>query len=157
MVRSSQSATLHWEYAKCMQELEEQALKEESKSWHDFLSAHQAILLHALQSLKENLTTSYHILLGQSPLSSPSALPTRTSPSEEQPSAATSPRPVPMWSPRPKRCIPHQSCRKAHLQMRLSLRPQKKDHPAPKGGSLQAGSPHSNPVGQKLSVKNLTS
>ena len=64
VVRSSQSATIHWEHAKLMQELEEQALKEESRSQHDFLSACQASLLHALQSLKENLTTSYHVLLG---------------------------------------------------------------------------------------------
>ena len=47
-----------------MQELEEQAVREESKSHHDFLSACQAILHHAPQSLKENLTTSYHIFLG---------------------------------------------------------------------------------------------
>ena len=64
VVRSSWSATIHWEHAKLMQELEEQALKEESRSWHDFLSTCQAVLLHALQSLKENLTTSYYILLG---------------------------------------------------------------------------------------------
>ena len=64
IVRSSWSATLHWEHAKLMQELEEQALKEQSKSQHDFLSACQAILCHGLQSLKENLTTSYHVLLG---------------------------------------------------------------------------------------------
>ena len=63
-VRYSQSATLHREHVKLMQELEEQAIREESKSHHDFLSACQAILRHALQSLKENLTTFYHILLG---------------------------------------------------------------------------------------------
>ena len=86
-----------------MQELEEQAIREESKSHHNFLSACQAILHHAPQSLKENLTTSYHILLGQLPLSSPSAPPTRTSPVEEQPSMAASHRLVPKWSPWPKR------------------------------------------------------
>ena len=64
IVRSSRSATLHREHVKLMQELEEQAIREESKSQHDFLSACQAILHHALQSLKENLTTSYHVLLG---------------------------------------------------------------------------------------------
>ena len=63
-VRSSQSSTLHREHVRLMQELEEQAIREESKSHHDFLSACQAILHHALQPLKENLTTSYHILLG---------------------------------------------------------------------------------------------
>ena len=105
-MRSSQSATLHREHVRLMQELEEQAIREESKGHHDFLSTCQAILCHALPSLKENLTTSYHILLGQSPLSSPSAPPARTSPVEEQPSAATSPRPVPKQSPWPKRWHP---------------------------------------------------
>ena len=63
-VRSSQSTVLHREHVRLMQELEEQAIREESKSHHDFLSTCQAILHHALQPLKENLTTSYHVLLG---------------------------------------------------------------------------------------------
>ena len=63
-MRYSQSVTLHREHVKLMQELEEQAIREESKSHHDFLYTCQAILHHAPQSLKENLTTSYHILLG---------------------------------------------------------------------------------------------
>ena len=91
-----------------MQELEEQAIREESKSHHDFLFTYQAILLHALQSLKENLTTSYHILLGQLPLSSLLAPPARTSPAEEQTSVATSPRPAPKQSLWPKRQHPLQ-------------------------------------------------
>ena len=53
VVRSSRSETLHREYVRLMQELEEQAIREESKSHHDFLSACQAILHHAPQSLKE--------------------------------------------------------------------------------------------------------
>ena len=63
-MRSSESATLHREHVRLMQELEEQAIREESKSHHDFLSTCQAILRYAMQPLKENLTTSYHILLG---------------------------------------------------------------------------------------------
>ena len=63
-MRSSKSATLHREHVKLMHELEERAIKEEGKSHHNFLSTCQAILLHALQPLMENLTTSYHILLG---------------------------------------------------------------------------------------------
>ena len=62
--RSTQSARLHREHVKHMHELEEQALREANKSHHDFLSACQAILCHAPQPLKENLSTSYHILLG---------------------------------------------------------------------------------------------
>ena len=86
-----------------MYELEEWAIREESKSRHDFLSACQAILLHAPQPLKENLTTSYHILLGWSPSSSRSAPLTRTLQAEEQPFAVASPRPEPKQSPWPKR------------------------------------------------------
>ena len=63
-LRSSQSMALHREHMRLMQELEEQALKEESKSHHDFLSACQAALYHTLQPIRENLATSYHILLG---------------------------------------------------------------------------------------------
>ena len=63
-VKSSQSATLHREHVRIMQGLEEQAIREESKSHHDFLSACQAVLHHAPQPLKENLTASYHVLLG---------------------------------------------------------------------------------------------
>ena len=63
-VRSTQSAKLHREHVKHMHELEEQALREENKSCHDFLSACQAVLGHAPQPLKDNLSTSYHVLLG---------------------------------------------------------------------------------------------
>ena len=101
-MRSSQSVKLHREHVRLMQELEEQAIREESKSHHDFLPACQAILHHALQPLKENLTTSYHVLLGQSPPSPPSAPPTRTPPAEEQLSAAAFPRSVPKQSPMAK-------------------------------------------------------
>ena len=63
-MRSSKSATLNREHVKLMHELEERAIRKERKGRHDFLSACQAILLHALQPFKESLTTSYHILLG---------------------------------------------------------------------------------------------
>ena len=63
--KSLQCATLHREHAKHMHKLEEQALDAENKSCQDFLFAHQAVLHHAPQSLKENLHSSYHILLGQ--------------------------------------------------------------------------------------------
>ena len=63
--KSLQCATLHREHARDMDELEERALDVENKSCQDFLLAHQAILCYALQSLKGNLHSSYHILLGQ--------------------------------------------------------------------------------------------
>ena len=62
--RSTRCATLCREHVKHMHQLEKRALREENKSCQDFLSACQAILHHALQPLKENLSTSYHILLG---------------------------------------------------------------------------------------------
>ena len=105
-VRSTQSARLHREHVKHMHELEEQALREENKSQHDFLSTCQAILCHALQPVKENLSTSYHILLGWLPSSLWSVPFARTPQAEEQPSATASPRPEPKWSPQPKRWHP---------------------------------------------------
>ena len=63
-LRSSQMAALHREHVRVMQELEKQALREESKSCHDFLSTYQTALHHSPQPLKENLATSYHSLLG---------------------------------------------------------------------------------------------
>ena len=64
--KSLQCATLHREHAEHMCELEGWALEVENKSHEDFLSTHQAVLCHASQSLKENLHSSYNILLGQS-------------------------------------------------------------------------------------------
>ena len=102
-LRSSQSMALHREHMRLMQELEEQALGEESKSHHNFLSTCQVALYHTLQPLRENLATSYHVLLGQSPLSSPSVPSTKTLLVEEQPPAAAPPTPMSKQSPRLKR------------------------------------------------------
>ena len=46
-LRSSQLVALHREQIRLMQELEEQALREESKSHHDFLSTYQTALHHS--------------------------------------------------------------------------------------------------------------
>ena len=67
--RSTWSTILHREHVEYMHQLEEQALSEETKSCCDFLSACQAVLCHAPQPLKDNLSTSYHLLLGQLPSS----------------------------------------------------------------------------------------
>ena len=64
--QSLHCATLHREHVKYMSELEEQALEAENRSQQDFLSAHLAILCHAPPSLKEDLHSSYNILLGNS-------------------------------------------------------------------------------------------
>ena len=105
-LRLSQSAGLHREHMRLMQELEEQALREESKSHHNFLSTCQAALHHTPQPLRENLATCYHILLGQSPPSPPSVMPARTPLLEEQPPMVAPPTPMPKQSPRLKRQLP---------------------------------------------------
>ena len=101
--KSLQCATLCSEHTRHMHELEKQALDAENKSCQDFLLAHQAILCHASQSLKENLHSSYHILLGQLSSSFQSILSARAPQAEGQPPTITSPRPEPKWSPWPKR------------------------------------------------------
>ena len=74
--QSLHCTTLCGEHVKYMSELEEQALEAENRSRQDFLSAYLAILCHAPPSLKEDLHSSYNILLwnSSSPLQSiPSA------------------------------------------------------------------------------------
>ena len=105
-VRSTRSAKLHREHVENMHELEEQALREENKSCQDFLSTCQTILHHAPQPLKENLSTSYQVLLGCLPSSLQYVPFAKTPQADEQPSAATFPRPEPKQSPWPKRQHP---------------------------------------------------
>ena len=102
----SQAVMLHEEHGKYMQGLEEQALGEESRSHHNFLSSCQVALCHSPQLLRGALATSYHILLGQAPLSPPPILPQKTPPVEEQPPTVAPPTPMPKQSPRPKRQHP---------------------------------------------------
>ena len=49
-----------------MQELEARALRAENKSCRDFLIVHQAVLHQAPQMLKDDLHSSYSLLLGPS-------------------------------------------------------------------------------------------
>ena len=63
---SLKSTKLHWKHMEHMQELEMHALKAENKSCQHFLVAHQAVLHQAPPSLKENLHSSYSLLLGPS-------------------------------------------------------------------------------------------
>ena len=102
----SQAVMFHKEHRKYIQDLEEQAFREESRSHNNFLSACQVALYHSSQLLKGTLATSYHILLGQTPPSPPLILPQKIPPTEEQPTTAASPTPVPKQSPRPKRQHP---------------------------------------------------
>ena len=93
--KSLQCAALHKEHAKYMHKLEEWALDAENKSCQDFLSAHQAILCHVPQSLKGDLHSSYHILVGQSSSSLQSVPFARVPQAQGQPPATTSPKPEP--------------------------------------------------------------
>ena len=92
----------HKEHGKYIQDLEEEAYGEESRSRNDFLSTCQVILYHSPQPLKGALATSYHILLGQTPPLPPLTLPQKIPPMEEQPTTAASPTPAPKQSSRPK-------------------------------------------------------
>ena len=101
--KSLQCAVDHSEHARLIHELERWALDAENKSHQDFLLAHQSALCHAPQSLKENLHSSYHILLGQSSSSFWCILSARAPQTGRQPPAITSPKQEPKRSPLPKR------------------------------------------------------
>ena len=61
---SLQCAMLHQDHMEHMQELEACALMVENKSHRDFLIAHQVVLHQAPQILKDDLHSSYSLLLG---------------------------------------------------------------------------------------------
>ena len=61
---SLQCAMLHQEHTEHMWELEACTLMAENKSCQDFLIVHQAVLHQALQTLKDDLHSSYSLLLG---------------------------------------------------------------------------------------------
>ena len=104
--RASQAKLLQQQHGKIMQNLEEQAIQEESRCQSDFLSTSQATVYTSPVELKGMLVASYHVLLGQAPMSQPFALLQRTSSVKEQPAPAASPPLVPKQSPRPKRWHP---------------------------------------------------
>ena len=89
-LKVSQAVMFHKEHGNYMQDLEEQAMGEESRSDNDFFSACQVILYNSPTQLKGALATSYHLLLGQTPPLPPLILP-QISPMEEQPTAAAFP------------------------------------------------------------------
>ena len=114
-LRLSQSVTLNREHMRLIQELEEQSLEKESKSHHDFLAACQATLYHTLQPLRENLTTFYHVLLGQSPLSPPTVLPAKAPPHGRTATHGCPPLQYPNGLQGKKGDFLHQICRGAYL------------------------------------------
>ena len=129
------------DHAKLMHELERQALEVENKSCQDFLLAHQTALSHAPQSLKEDLHSSYQILLGQSSSSWQCILPARVPQTDGQPPAIISPKQEPKWSPPAKRWHSMTEAQGIHLQMRIPLWPHRKDRQALKFRRWLTGSP----------------
>ena len=101
--QSLQCAMLHQEHMEHMQELEVCTLKVENKSCQDFLLAHQAVLHQAPQSLKEDLHSSYSLLLGPSSSSHRSIMLTPAPQVEGWPLSTISLKPEPKQSPPPKR------------------------------------------------------
>ena len=100
---SLQCATLCREHMENMWGLETCALKAENKSHQDFLLAHQAVLHQAPQSLKEDLHSSYSLLLGPSLSSHQSITLTPMPKVGGWPLSTISPKQEPKWSPPPKR------------------------------------------------------
>ena len=100
---SLKSAMLHQEHMEHMQELKTHALKVEIKSHQHFLVAHQAVLHQARPSLKENLHSSYSLLLGPSLSSHQPHTLTPTPQVEGQPLSSISLKLEPKRSPPPKR------------------------------------------------------
>ena len=66
---TSQTKSLYRQHAKTIWDLEEQVIQEEGRSQTDFLSTCQAALHASPVELKGMLVASYHILLGQVPMS----------------------------------------------------------------------------------------
>ena len=104
--RVSQAESFQREHGNIIWDLEEQAIGEEGRSQAEFLSTCQVTLYTTPPELKSILATTYHILLGQTPLLPPLAPPQRTSPVEDQPTSIALPTPVPKQSPRLKRWHP---------------------------------------------------
>ena len=102
-LRISKSIVFHKEHGKYMQDLEEHAFEDESRSHHDLLYTCQAALSHTPQLLRGAMVTSYHLLLGQAPPFPPSILPQKATLVEEQPPMAAPLAPMPKQSPRLKR------------------------------------------------------
>ena len=102
-MKSLHTTTLWREHAKYMSELEERALEAENRSRQDFLSAHLAVLCHAPPSLKEDLHSSYNILLGNSSSSLQSIPSARVPQAQGQPPVTTSPKSEPTQSPQSKK------------------------------------------------------
>ena len=101
--QSLQCAMLCWEHTEHMWELEACALRAENKSCQDFLLAHQAVLHQALETLKEDLHSSYSLLLGPSSSSRQSIMLASAPQAEGWPLSTIPLKPEPKQSSPPKR------------------------------------------------------
>ena len=79
---ASQADSLQWRHAKTIQHLEEQVIQGEGKSQIDFLSTCQATIQASPVELQGTRVASYHILMGQAPMSHPFTLSQGASPTE---------------------------------------------------------------------------
>ena len=103
---ASQAESLHRQHAKVIKHLEEQVIQEEGKSQIDFLSTCQAALNASHVELRCALVASFHILMGQTPMSHPFSLSQGASPAMQPSASAAPPALVPEHCPRPKRQLP---------------------------------------------------
>ena len=154
--RVTQAALFHKEHGNYMQDLEEQAIGEESRSHNDFLSACQIVLYNSPPELKGTLATSYHILLGQTSLLPPLIPPQKISPVEEQPTTAALSTPVPKQSPRPKRWHPSPDPVESMPMDGTTSKVILGGPPAPRGKRPLPGSKHSSQAMPRHLAETLT-
>ena len=98
---ASQAGSLQQSHAKSVQHLEEQAIKEESKSQLNFPSTCQAALQASPLKLHGMLVASYHVLLGHVLMSHPFSHSQGASPSKQVSDPGIPSPPVPEHSHRP--------------------------------------------------------
>ena len=154
--RASQAKLLQRQIGKIMQDLEEQVIWEESRCQSDFLSACQAALHASPAELKGMLVASYHVLLGQAPMSHPFTLLQRTSPVEEQSAPAVPPVQVPKQSTRPKRQHPSPDLVESMPLGGTTSKTTLEGPPAPNGKRSDLGTRCSSQAMQKHSAGTLT-
>ena len=137
---SLKSTMLCQEHMEHTQELEMHALKAKNKSHQHFLVAHQAVLHQALPLLKENLHSSYSLLLGPL-LSSHQPLTLTPAPQvERQPLSTISNRNHKGLLPQRGDIHPWMP-RKTCQWMRISPQIHRRNHQTPRKGGQLTGLP----------------
>ena len=103
VAQTFQCAMLRQEHMEHIRELEACTLRAENKSCRDFLIVHQAVLHQAPQTLKEDLHSSYSLLLGPLSSSCQSLMLTPAPQAEGWPLSTIPLKPEPKQSLPPKR------------------------------------------------------